>query len=357
MPQETTQDTTLDTVEEKNVYEFVVKRKMYVGRRLDKYLSARFPQYTRSLIQRLAKAGSIQVGGQPAKSSYLIKHRDVITLDVPVVEEDRILPEDIPVDIIYEDDYVIVVNKPPDMVVHPAAGNMSGTLVNALLFHVHAQNLSPANGPMKAGIVHRLDRDTSGVILVIKDASIHNNIARQFSERTVNKEYLALVIGDVELDSDIIELPIGRQIGNRLKMAVRHDEGKEASSVYEVLERFGDFTLVKVMPRTGRTHQIRIHLKAIGHSIVADADYSRRDCLYRSEILGEKSEPGEEPVLDRQALHAYRLEFYHPELKKRVSFQAELPEDMETVLKLLRQRGPVVKKNRGRGLSARRKGL
>ena len=348
------QDTTQDTITEKNVYEFVVKRKAYVGRRLDKYLAARFPQYTRSLIQRLAKAGSIQVGGRPAKSSYVIKYKDVITLDVPVVVEERILPEDIPLDIIYEDDCIIVVNKPPDMVVHPASSYMSGTLVNALIFHV--KNLSSANGPMKAGIVHRLDRDTSGVILVIKKASIHNDIARQFAERTVKKEYLALVIGDVELDSDIIELPIGRQVGNRLKMAVRHDEGKEASSIYEVMERFGDFTLVKVMPRTGRTHQIRVHLKAIGHSIVADADYSRRDCLYRSEIFGEKPEPDEEPILDRQALHAYRLEFYHPELKKKVSFQAELPEDMETVLKLLRQRGPV-KNNRRKPASVRRKGL
>ncbi|MEE9515018.1 MAG: RluA family pseudouridine synthase [Candidatus Brocadiales bacterium] len=330
-------------ITKKEVFEFIVKRRVYLGRRLDKYLAARFPQYSRSLIQRLIKDGSVKVEGKPAKSSYVIKYRDTITLEIPPVEEKKVQPEDIPLDIIYEDDYLIVVNKPPDMVVHPAPGNMSGTLVNALTYHV--RELSSTNGPMKAGIVHRLDRDTSGVMLVIKSDLVHNNIARQFVLRTVKKEYIALVEGDVELDSDVIELPIGRHVVNRLKMAVRHDEGKQASSIYEVMERFGDFTLVKVMPKTGRTHQIRVHMKAIGNPIVADADYSRRDCLYRHEIFGEKSEkPGEQPVLDRQALHAYRLEFYHPELKKKVSFSAELPDDMQDVLRLLRERGPVKKK-------------
>ncbi|MEE9200191.1 MAG: RluA family pseudouridine synthase, partial [Candidatus Brocadiales bacterium] len=311
--------------------------------RLDKYLTARFPQYSRSLIQRLIKDGSVRVEGKPAKSSYVVKYRDTIALEIPPVDENKVQPEDIPLDIIYEDDYLIAINKSPDMVVHPAPGNMSGTLVNALTYHV--RELSSTNGPMKAGIVHRLDRDTSGVMLVIKSDLVHNNIARQFVLRTVKKEYIALVEGDVELDSDVIELPIGRHVVNRLKMAVRHDEGKQASSIYEVMERFGDFTLVKVMPKTGRTHQIRVHMKAIGHPIVADADYSGRDCLYRHEIFGEKpEEPGEQPVLDRQALHAYRLEFYHPELKKKVSFKAELPGDMQDVLQLLRERGPVKKK-------------
>lgn len=330
MPQETI---------EKKVLEFVVKRKAYVGRRLDKYLSARFQQYSRSFIQRLIKEGLVKVGAQSAKSSYIIKYRDTITLEIPAVEEEKVRPENIPLDVIYEDDYLMAINKPPDMVVHPAPGNMSGTLVNALAFHV--QNLSSANGPMKAGIVHRLDRDTSGVMLVIKSDLVHSDIARQFERRTVNKEYLALVEGDVELDSDVIELPIGRHAVNRLKMAVRHDEGREASSIYEVVERFGDFTLVKVMPKTGRTHQIRVHLKAIGHPVVADADYSRRDCLYRSEIFREAPKPDEQPILDRQALHAYKLEFFHPVLKKQVSFRAELPEDMKAVRELLRKRGPV----------------
>src|SRR3989338_7526293 len=332
MPQETA---------EKKVIEFVVKRKMYVGRRLDKYLSARFQQYSRSFIQRLVKEGAVKVGGQPAKNSYIIKYRDTVTLEIPAVEEEKVRPENIPLNIIYEDDFLMVVNKPPDMVVHPAPGNMSGTLVNALAFHV--QNLSSANGPRKAGIAHHLDRDTSGVMLVIKSDLVHGDVAKQFERRTINKEYLALVEIDVELDSDVIELPIGRHVVNRLKMAIRHDAGKEASSIYEVVERFGDFTLVKVMPKTGRTHQIRVHMKAIGHPIVADVDYGRRDCLYRSEIFREAPKPDEQPILDRQALHAYKLEFYHPILKKQLSFQAELPEDMKAVLKLLRERGHVKK--------------
>ncbi|MFQ5956257.1 MAG: RluA family pseudouridine synthase [Candidatus Brocadiales bacterium] len=335
MPQETT---------EKKAFELIVKRRSYVGRRLDKYIAARFQQYSRSFIQRLIKDGSVKVGGQPAKSSYVIKYRDAITLELPVLEEEKVQPEDLPLDIIHEDDYLMVVNKPPDMVVHPAPGNMSGTLVNALAFHV--QKLSSVGGPMKAGIVHRLDRDTSGVMLVVKSDLVHSNIAEQFEKRKVHKEYVALVEGDVELDSDLVELPIGRHAINRLKMAVRHDEGRAATSVYEVMERFGDFTLVKVMPKTGRTHQIRVHMKAIGHPIVADADYNRRDCLYRSEIFREEQETGEQPVLDRQALHAYGLEFYHPALKKRVSFQAELPDDIMAVLKLLRERGPVKRRRR-----------
>ncbi len=334
---------TQDITEEKE-FEFVVKRKIYAGRRLDKYLAARFPQYSRSLIQRLIKEGSVKIGGRTAKSSYVIKYGDTVTLEPPAVVENKIEPEDVPLDIIYEDDYIMAVNKPPDMVVHPAPGNMSGTLVNALAFHV--KELSSASGPLKAGIVHRLDRDTSGVMLVIKSDMVHNDIARQFMSRTVNKEYIALVEGDIELDSDLIELPIGRHVVNRLKMAVRHDGGKAASSIYEVMERFGDFTLVRVMPKTGRTHQIRVHMKAIGHPIVADADYNKRDCLYRSEIFGEKPKPHEQPVLDRQALHAYKLEFFHPELKKRVSFQAELPGDMEAVVELLREREPVKKRRK-----------
>jgi 23S rRNA pseudouridine1911/1915/1917 synthase len=322
--------------------EFEVK-KDYQGRRLDKYLAARLQQYSRSFLQKLIREGAVRVSNRPVKASYAIRKGDLITLEIPVIEEEHLRPEDLPLDIIYEDEHLMLVNKPPDMVVHPAPGHMSGTLVNALLFH--CKKLSERGGYYKAGIVHRLDRDTSGIMLVIKSDLVHEDIARQFERRTVHKEYLALVEGDVELDSDQIELPIGRHKRDRLKMSIRQDgEGKEATSIYEVLERFDGgrgqphFTLVKVMPRTGRTHQIRVHMKAIGHPIVADADYNSRDCLYAWEITGQPPNPDEPPILERQALHAFRLEFFHPILKKRVSFQAEPPEDMQGVLKLLRGR-------------------
>ncbi len=316
--------------------EFEVK-KVYQGRRLDKYLAARLQQYSRSFLQRLIKEGAVRVDARPVKASYSIRKGDVITLEIPAIEEEHLRPEDIPLDIIYEDDHLMLVNKPPDMVVHPAPGHMSSTLVNALLFH--CKKLSQLGGNHKAGIVHRLDRDTSGIMLVVKNDLIHEAIAKQFEKRTILKEYLAIVEGDVELDSDVVELPIGRHKKDRLKMAVRHDEnGKEASSIYEVLERFGNFTLVKVIPRTGRTHQIRVHMKAIGHPIVADADYNTRDCLYAWEITGGPEKSEEPPILERQALHAYHLEFFHPILKKKIGFKAELPEDMRRVLELLKER-------------------
>ncbi len=307
------------------------------GRRLDKYLAARLQQYSRSFLQRLIREEAVRVNDRVVKASYPIRKGDTIILEIPVMEEEHLRPEEIPLDIVYEDDYLMLVNKPPDMVVHPAPGHMSGTLVNALLFH--CKKLSQLGGNYKAGIVHRLDRDTSGIMLVIKSDLVHEDVARQFEKRTVHKEYLALVEGEVELDSDQIELPIGRHKRDRLKMSIRHDEeGKEAASIYEMLERFKGFTLVRVMPRTGRTHQIRVHMKAIGHPIVADADYNTRDCLYAWEITGQPPQPDEPPILERQALHAYRLEFFHPILKKRVSFQAEPPEDIQRVLKLLRDR-------------------
>lgn len=334
-----TNESSVQSLRSKQTLELVVRRDYSAlgGRRLDKYLSARLQQYSRSFLQKLIREGAVRVGDKAVKASYSIHKGDTITLEIPIIEEEHLKPEDIPLDIVYEDEYLMLINKPPDMVVHPAPGHMSGTLVNALLFH--CKKLSQMGGYYKAGIVHRLDRDTSGIMLVIKSDLVHEDIARQFERRTVHKEYLALVEGDVELDSDLIELPIGRHKRDRLKMSVRHDEeGKEATSIYEVLERFGDFTLVKVMPRTGRTHQIRVHMKAVGHPIVADADYNSRDCLYAWGIIGKSPQPDEPPILERQALHAYRLEFFHPILKKRVSFQAEPPEDMQRVLKLLRER-------------------
>jgi 23S rRNA pseudouridine1911/1915/1917 synthase len=224
------------------------------------------------------------------------------------------------------------------MVVHPAGGHPSGTLVNALAFH--CQNLSQVNGPLKAGIVHRLDRDTSGIMLVIKSDAVHSHIAMQFEKRYVRKEYIAVVEGEVMFDSDEIHLPIGRHKTDRQKMAVRRDNGKEAISIYEVLERFRGYTLVKVMPKTGRTHQIRVHMQSIGHPVVADFLYSGHESCYLSDLLQKERESGEVPIIERQALHAYRIEFFHPIQNKRMEFQVDLPEDISLLVKTLREVRP-----------------
>jgi 23S rRNA pseudouridine1911/1915/1917 synthase len=316
---------------------FIVRRDY--RRRIDKYLAARFTNFSRSAIQKWIKEGAVKVFDRQVKSSYEIRLEDVITLEIPIIETGKVEPEDIPLDIIYEDDYLIVVNKPYDMVVHPVGRRQSGTLVNALAFH--CQDLSQANGPIRPGVVHRLDRDTSGVMIAIKSHLVHGNIARQFEERKIEKEYIAVVEGQIELDSDVIKRPIGRHIKNGKLMAIRHDNGKSATTVYEVMERFRGYTLVKLKPETGRTHQIRVHLRSIGHPIVADFEYGRKDACYESELHGRAVEEGEEPIIERQALHAYSIGFFHPILDKMVEFKAELPTDMSNLVNKMREIRPL----------------
>jgi len=312
---------------------FNIKR-VNESRRIDSYLASRLPDYSRTFIQKLVKDGSVRVNGNLVKSSYDIKKGDVISATVPVIEGTRIVPEDIPLDIVYEDDYLMLINKPCDMVVHPAGGHPSGTLVNAISFY--CQNLSQVNGELKAGIVHRLDRDTTGIMLVIKSDAVHSHIAMQFEKRLVHKEYIAVVEGDMVFDSDEIRLPIGRHWADRQKMAIRRDIGKEAISVYEVIERFHNYTLVKIMPKTGRTHQIRVHMQAIGHPVVSDAVYSKHDACYFADLTGEQRGPEDTPIINRQALHAQRIEFFHPILNKQVIFHADLPEDISLLIDTLR---------------------
>lgn len=333
-----------DTIKTKEIT-FVVKKDYQ--RRIDRYLAARFTNFSRSAVQKWIKEGAVKVFDRPVKSSYEIRRDDVVTLEIPIIEAERIEPENIPLDIIYEDDYLIAINKPPDIVVHPAGGHPSGTLVNALAYH--CQNLSRVNGPSRPGIVHRLDRDTSGVMLAIKSNLVHSKIARQFEDRKIEKEYIAVVEGEIELDSDVIERPIGRHIRDRKLMAIRHDNGKSATTVYEVMERFRGYTLVKLMPETGRTHQIRVHMRSIGHPVVADFTYGSKDACYESELRGfdtssakgKEVKEGEEPIIERQALHAYKLKFFHPILNKMMEFKAELPADMSNLIKKLREIRPI----------------
>ncbi|MGQ3684534.1 MAG: RluA family pseudouridine synthase [Candidatus Loosdrechtia sp.] len=322
--------------EDKKIKEYTFDiKKTFDDRRIDRYLASRLPDYSRTFIQKVIKEGAVLVNGRAVKSSYDIQKGDSISIRLPVLEESKIIPEDIPLNIVYEDDYLMLINKPYDMVVHPAGGHPSGTLVNALTFY--CQNLSQINGPLKAGIVHRLDRDTSGIMLSIKSDIVHSHIAMQFEKRYIRKEYIAVVEGEVRLDSDEINLPIGRHKTDSQKMAVRRDVGKEAISVYEVLERFHGYTMVKVMPKTGRTHQIRVHMRAIGHPVVADFLYSNSDACYLSDLLLKEKEPEEVPIIERQALHAYKIEFFHPVEKRSMEFQADLPPDISRLVKTLRE--------------------
>src|SRR3990172_138159 len=316
-------------------------KKTHEDKRIDRYLASRLPDYSRTFVQKLIKEGAVLVNGHIVKNSYDIQKGDSIYVSLPVFDENKIIPEDIPLDIVFEDDYVMLINKPYDMVVHPAGGHLSGTLVNALAFH--CQNLSQVNGPLKAGIVHRLDRDTSGIMLTIKSDAVHSHIAMQFEKRYIKKEYIAVVEGEIMFDSDEINLPIGRHRSEPQKMGIRHDIGKEAVSIYEVLERFHGYTLVKIMPKTGRTHQIRVHMRAIGHPVVADFMYGNHESCYLSDLLKKEREPGEIPIIERQALHAHRIEFFHPIQSKKMEFQVDLPPDISSLVKALREIRPYSK--------------
>jgi 23S rRNA pseudouridine1911/1915/1917 synthase len=328
--------------------QLVVKKKLS-SRRIDKYLVSRLQDFSRNHIQRLIKEEAVKVNNVAVKNSYEIKLKDVISIDLPTESSDHITPENIPLDVIYEDEYLMVLNKSPDTVVHPARGHASGTLVNALAFHCN--NLSSLNGPLRPGIVHRLDRDTSGAILVVKDEKVHKHLALQFENREIKKEYLAVVKGETELDSDRIDLPIGKDKRDRKKMAICHDGGKNAVSIFEVLERFPGFTLVKVFLETGRTHQIRLHMKTIGHPVIADSAYGNSAVCYLEDLfepvlkkdihnLAKKTELCDnviDPIIERQALHAYKIGFIHPVTNEALEFTADIPEDMCRLITTLRK--------------------
>lgn len=301
-------------------------------RRLDKYLNGRFGQFSRTTIQRLIKEQGVTVNGKPAKASQKLNPKDLVDLIVPPRPVRELVPEDIPLDVIYEDESIIVINKQANIICHPARGNTHGTLVNALVFH--ANKIATVGEDFRPGIVHRLDRNTTGVMVVAKDEVAHWRISKQFHDRTTRKSYLAITHGCPELDGDCINQPLGVHPGRREKYAIRHDIGKEAITFYEVLERFKGFALVHVKPRTGRTHQIRIHLAHIKNPIVADDMYGGK-LVYPWQM--ENREPAvEEPIISRCALHAWQLEITHPETNERMKFEAPLPPDMQLMLEELR---------------------
>ncbi len=301
--------------------------------RLDNYLNSLFSDLSRRFIQNAIKAGSVQVNGKIAKPSFKLSPGDKIDLTLPESPSKEILPEDIPLNIIYEDSCLIVLNKQPGILVHPARGNTHGTLVNALVFY--SDKLSSGLGEFRPGIVHRLDKNTTGVMVVAKEDTTQWKIAKQFERRQVNKNYLAIVHGTPELTADRIKVPLGIHPRMREKYAIRPEAGKEAITFYEVLESFRGFSLLKLTPKTGRTHQIRVHLLYIKHPIVADDMYGGR-VVYPWQLAD--AEPAvQQPVISRVALHAHTLEFKHPKTDEMVKFEAPLPEDMQNLLDMLRK--------------------
>jgi len=289
------------------------------GKRIDVFLAAEL-DYTRSYIKKLIVDGLVFVNGKTVKPSYKVKENDEVVLNVPEAEKIDVLPEDIPLDILYEDDDIIVINKPQGMVVHPAPGNYSGTLVNALLYH--CKNLSGINGILRPGIVHRLDKDTSGVMVVAKNDKAHISLSNQIKERSVFKKYVAIVEGVIKDEEGKIEAPIGRHPVDRKKMAVIED-GRYALTLYKVLERFKENTLVEAVIKTGRTHQIRVHMAYIGHPIVGDHVYGFKRQKFK---------------LEGQALHSSVLGFMHPTKGVYMEFEAPLPEYFKKLIEILRNK-------------------
>lgn len=310
------------------------------GTRLDQFLVSLFPDYSRSVVRRVIDGGGVAVNGKPAKASYRVRHGDRLRVVPPEPTHPSPLPEDIPLDVLYEDESIAVLNKPSGMVVHPAKGHWSGTLVNALRFRF--DHLSTANGDYRPGIVHRLDRDTSGVILVAKEDVAHRSLSAQFEGRRVFKEYAALTAGVLDRDSDYIEGRIGHHPNDRIKMMVFDDDVededvKDACSYYEVVERFRGYTFCRVQPRTGRTHQIRVHLASVGCPVLADKVYSGRDRLNLTDLVPGLDPTADVPLLERQALHAFRLRFRHPRKGTVMEVEAPLPPDFQRTLSALRE--------------------
>jgi 23S rRNA pseudouridine1911/1915/1917 synthase len=305
--------------------------------RLDQYIALQYPEFSRTQIRKTIDAGAVFVNGQPGKASQRLRDGDSLRIGLPAPRVVEPVPEDLPLTILYEDEWLALIDKPPDMVVHPARANWTGTLANALAFRF--RDLSLLGGNYRPGLVHRLDRDTSGVILVAKEERVHRELSLQFERREVFKEYAAITAGELDRDSDYIEGKIGRHHIDRIKMMMTDDDddedGKDSCSFYEVAERFRGYTFVKVQPRTGRTHQIRVHLASVGCPVLADKVYGGRNELRLSELTGNPAD-SDQILLRRQALHAFRLRFRHPRRGEWMECEAPLPDEFQSTLAALR---------------------
>ncbi|MBE6086039.1 MAG: RluA family pseudouridine synthase [Selenomonas ruminantium] len=292
------------------------------GQRLDVFVVEHCPELSRSHVQKLIEQGMVLVDGAQRKANYKLRGTEEVQVSVPEAEPITAAPEDIPLDILYEDKDIIVVNKARGMVVHPASGVYSGTLVNALLHH--CQDLSGINGEIRPGIVHRLDKDTSGVMVCAKNDTAHLDLAEQIRTKTAHRTYWAIVHGNIKEEAGIIKGDIGRHPTDRKKMAIVRENGKPAVTHFKVLERFGEYTLVECKLETGRTHQIRVHMTSIGHPLVNDPKYGPK-----------KSSPF---AIQGQALHSLQLTLTHPVTKEKMTFTAPVPSDMEKILTGLRNK-------------------
>lgn len=293
------------------------------GERLDKYLSMIYPDTSRSFFQKLIKNNGVLVNQKSEKANYRINFEDVVTIYFPDAVETTIEPEDIPLDILYEDEDLLIVNKPKGMVVHPSAGHYSGTLVNAIMYHCQ-DSLSGINGEIRPGIVHRIDMDTTGSLIVCKNDASHVNIAEQIKVHSVNRIYEGIVFGNVKEDEGTIEGSIGRHPIERKKMAINEKNGKPAITHYKVLERFGNYTYMQFKLETGRTHQIRVHMSSIGHPLLGDSLYASGKSAFKN-LLG-------------QTLHAKTIGFTHPTTGEYMEFHAPLPEYFEKLLSQLKNK-------------------
>lgn len=293
------------------------------GERLDKFLSLIYPDTSRSFFQKLIKDSAVLVNDKAEKASYRMNFEDVVRIHFPDAVETTIEPENIPLDILYEDDDLLIVNKPKGMVVHPSAGHYSGTLVNAIMYHCK-DSLSGINGEIRPGIVHRIDMDTTGSLIICKNDISHVNIAEQIKVHSVNRIYEGIVFGNVKNDEGTIEGAIGRHPIERKKMAINEKNGKPAITHYKVLERFGNYTYMQFKLETGRTHQIRVHMSSIGHPLLGDNLYSNGKTPFKN-LIG-------------QTLHAKTIGFIHPSTNEYMEFHAPLPEYFENLLSQLKKR-------------------
>lgn len=299
--------------------------------RLDVFLAEAQSEFSRSYLQKLIEGRHVAVNGAHVRPNYKLKAGDHVELNVPDPTPLEVTPEDIPLDVVYEDECIVVVDKPAGMVVHPAPGHTGGTLVNALLFH--CSDLAGIGGVERPGIVHRLDKETSGLVVVAKTDAALQSLAAQFKQSHIHKEYLALVRGRVKNSRGTIDSPIGRHKVHRKKMSLYTQKGREALTRYEVIERFDDFSYLRLYPKTGRTHQIRVHLASLGHPIVEDT-------LYGGKKAGDLGE------ICRHALHAHKLELSHPQSGERVAFESPLPADMASFLATNRPSSPAEARSR-----------